>query len=812
MNLTKNAISMISSSVDVVRPILQVNDVKLVNTSQSSTERYRMVLSDGVHMQQAMLATQLNVIVKEGKLMKGSIVQLNEFICNIIQGRRIIIVISLDVLVDKLDPIGDPKNYDNSSVPPQNRTSMPISPSIPDHQLQQQNMHSANPQPYVKSHSTSPVSQQNMMTGISVNPRPSYNGTTNSLPGVNMGNAVNDSYINGGAQNQRFSTMSNTSNTAYRPPGNPYGRPNQQMYQPPPPTYTNRGPISKNEAPARIIPISALNPYQGRWTIKARVTAKGELRHYNNPRGEGKVFSFDLLDSEGGEIRATCFNQVADQFYDVIETGRVYMLSKGTLKPARKDFNHLNNEYEISIESTSTIQPCPEEDSSIPKQQFNFRPIIEIETMENNSMVDLIGIVSSITPTGSIMRKNGTETHKRTLQLKDMSGRSVEITLWGNLCTGEGQQLQELCDSGNFPVLAIKTGRVSDFSGKSVGSISSSQLFINPDFPEAHELIEWFSREGKNIAAPSISKDSPMGKTDTRKTVAQIKEENLGRSEKADWVTVKATVSFVKTDNFCYNACPLMVGDRQCSKKVINNGDGTWHCERCDSTVPECDYRYLISLQIQDHTGMTWVTAFQETGEEIMGAPAKKLHFLKNEEQDEAKFAEIIRNVLFNQYLFKLKVKEETYSDEQRVKLTAVKAERVNPSSESRYLLSMIEKLSADSSSVPNMAMPSMPNVQPVNYNQMTNSSVKMEQTNQTGYSGGFMNNSQQFCSGCGMSGHSVQNCPRGMSRQANNTYGGDFGNNNRVSNDGGNVCFKCQQPGHWARDCPGVTGGRMYR
>ncbi|XWS26619.1 hypothetical protein CRYUN_Cryun26dG0046500 [Craigia yunnanensis] len=53
----------------------------------------------------------------------------------------------------------------------------------------------------------------------------------------------------------------------------------QPPYQPPP-NYKIQGPIMKNEAPARIIPIAALNPYQGRWAIKARVTAKGDLRRY----------------------------------------------------------------------------------------------------------------------------------------------------------------------------------------------------------------------------------------------------------------------------------------------------------------------------------------------------------------------------------------------------------------------------------------------------------------------------------------------------------------------------------------------------
>ncbi|CAL5359247.1 unnamed protein product [Camellia sinensis] len=51
-------------------------------------------------------------------------------------------------------------------------------------------------------------------------------------------------------------------------------------------------------------------------------------------------------------------------------------------------------------------------------------------------------------------------------------------------------------------------------------------------------------------------------KNEICKTVSQIKDEGLGRTDKPDWVTVKASISFIKTDTFCYTACPLMIGDR----------------------------------------------------------------------------------------------------------------------------------------------------------------------------------------------------------------------------------------------------------
>lgn len=68
--------------------------------------------------------------------------------------------------------------------------------------------------------------------------------------------------------------------------------------------------------------ITSLNPYQNRWTIKARVSSRSDLKTYQNQRGTGQLFNFDLID-ETGEIRVCCFNDVAKRFSDMIQTGMV---------------------------------------------------------------------------------------------------------------------------------------------------------------------------------------------------------------------------------------------------------------------------------------------------------------------------------------------------------------------------------------------------------------------------------------------------------------------------------------------------------
>lgn len=48
----------------------------------------------------------------------------------------------------------------------------------------------------------------------------------------------------------------------------------------------------------RVHPLVSLNPYQGNWTIKVRVTGKGNMRTYKNARGEGCVFNVELTDED----------------------------------------------------------------------------------------------------------------------------------------------------------------------------------------------------------------------------------------------------------------------------------------------------------------------------------------------------------------------------------------------------------------------------------------------------------------------------------------------------------------------------------
>ena len=91
MNLSEGAITKITSggaTASNLKPMLQVTKLKQVQTKQpQQSNMFHLVLSNGSHLQQAMLGTQINHLVKDGNLCSSSVVQLIQYTCTTVQGR-----------------------------------------------------------------------------------------------------------------------------------------------------------------------------------------------------------------------------------------------------------------------------------------------------------------------------------------------------------------------------------------------------------------------------------------------------------------------------------------------------------------------------------------------------------------------------------------------------------------------------------------------------------------------------------------------------------------------------------------------------
>ncbi|KAK4897235.1 hypothetical protein LTR28_001754, partial [Elasticomyces elasticus] len=341
-----------------------------------------------------------------------------------------------------------------------------------------------------------------------------------------------------------------------------------------------------------------------------------------------KLFSVNLLD-DSGEIRATGFKESVDQWYDVLVEGGVYYISSPCrVQLAKKQFTNLNNDYELTFERDTVIEKAEDQDN-VPQVRFNFTNIADLNNVEKDTTIDTIGILHSIGEVSEITSKTTSKPYsKRELTLVDNTGFNVRLTIWGTTAT--------TFDAPVESVVAFKGVKVSDFGGRSLSLLSSGSMSIDPDIDEAHKLKGWYDAQGRNDTYQShantmgTSMATSGGKRDEYKTIAQIRDENLGMSENVDYFTLKATIIYVKQDSFSYPACL----SEDCNKKVVETDPGQWRCEKCDKTHPRPEYRYIMSVSVSDHTGQLWLSCFDDVGRSIMGMTADELMALKEEGEE----------------------------------------------------------------------------------------------------------------------------------------------------------------------------------
>lgn len=402
-----------------------------------------------------------------------------------------------------------------------------------------------------------------------------------------------------------------------------------------------------------IYPIEALSPYAHKWTIKARVTQKSDIRTWHKASGEGKLFSVNLLD-ESGEIKATGFNEQCDQYYDLLQEGQVYYISNPCrVSLAKKQFTNLPNDYELTFERDTVIEKA-EDQTSVPQVRFAFVNIQELQSVEKDATVDVVGVLKEVGEVSQITAKStGKPYDKRELTLVDDSQFSVRLTIWGKNATSFSVQPES--------IVAFKGVKVSDFGGRSLSLLSSGTMSVDPDIEEAHRLKGWYDSQGRgdNFATHNMSMGSATGRSDQTKVISQVKDENLGMEDTA-YFGLKATIVYIKQENFAYPAC----SSEQCNKKVIDQGDGTWRCEKCDIVHARPQYRYIMSVNVNDHTGQLWLSCFDDVGRIIMGMSADELMELK--ENDEDRFPAIFEAANCTKLNFRCRAKMDMYGENQR--------------------------------------------------------------------------------------------------------------------------------------------------
>lgn len=419
-------------------------------------------------------------------------------------------------------------------------------------------------------------------------------------------------------------------------------------------------------------PITGVTPYKNKWTIQARVADKSDIINFKNKTG--KLFNVTFID-ESGEIRATGFNEQVDAFYSKLEVGKVYYVSNCRVNAAKKQFSTTNNDYELAFDRTTQVEPCLSGADEIPIAKYEFVPLDELMNVAPNSNADVIGVLQHVADVSEITTKKGDQLSKRDITLVDDTGFSVRCTIWGATATNFNTELDK--------VIAIKGAKVSDFNGRSLSMFNSSSLMVDPEIPEGFALQGWYLSRGKEQAFQTMATtQSAVGisPTEPRVTAATVKEENLGMSQTPNVFVFKGTVSAVRhTGTVLYASCGT------CKKKVIEETDTSFRCDKCEKTMEKPVYRYVMSACLNDSTDQMWVSLFEEMASIVIGISGDELNDART--QDENLYTHYLTKFPRTEYLFKIRSKQDIYNDNIRARHTVIALEKLNYVAESVRIL-----------------------------------------------------------------------------------------------------------------------------
>lgn len=170
--------------------------------------------------------------------------------------------------------------------------------------------------------------------------------------------------------------------------------------------------------------------------------------------------------------------------------------------------------------------------------------------------------------------------------MEDIFGYGINVTLWGEHCDTIGKQLVELASSGASTMLAIKGDCIAKFNGRTVKTILTTSLMLDPDIPKTEKLQSWFDKIGFLDSSPSLSRKFLRSSKWRHQQHTIVDLIDLHPAGKASCFSIRGTITSIDMQYFYFLSCPLSSDGMQCMKKVFNRSNGMWHCTKCGGNYP----------------------------------------------------------------------------------------------------------------------------------------------------------------------------------------------------------------------------------
>ncbi|WVZ90211.1 hypothetical protein U9M48_036533, partial [Paspalum notatum var. saurae] len=405
--------------------------------------------------------------------------------------------------------------------------------------------------------------------------------------------------------------------------------------------------------------LSDLNPTRYNWCIKVRVV---RMWHVSGV-ARGKNFASTelvLADEEGEGITACIGQKNMDKFSGSIIEGRSYYIRNFQVSKQERRFKAVPSTHTIFFTSWTTLEEMSaEESANLPLYIFNFVDFEDLDSRARNadSLVDIIGQLTVMRPVVHSSTLNGPSV-RRELELCDLSGRSLSVTLWGEHATSFEDEFLIQTIGSDEPVVIIFTGmQVRLFLGKRCLCDTNAYWFYwDLSAPHRFNLLILQGR-GFEVQILPGDADAEAGGVDeekaNRKTVLELLSLNPHDSNDVRF-TCHATIREIDvTNGWWYKGCG------NCKKGLKSTPQGGFECVNCVIDEPVVIPCYKLNVAIEDSTGRAKIFMFGGVAEQVVRRTASEL--VEESSSNQILLPAALRALVGRSYVFQVVISDQTF-------------------------------------------------------------------------------------------------------------------------------------------------------
>ncbi|XWS10686.1 hypothetical protein CRYUN_Cryun38cG0018900 [Craigia yunnanensis] len=356
-------------------------------------------------------------------------------------------------------------------------------------------------------------------------------------------------------------------------------------------------------------------------------------------------FNFLVIDEKGDALQATVIKSPAGPFESQIKEGNLYIISGFRVTKQKSSYNAISAPCSLTITSTTKVVQTEIPTDSIPKHHFQF---IEFENLsprckKNDVLTDVIGCIISISKANKVyVGTNPNEVQKRNLQLQNIRGETIDVTLWNDFALSVDEELVGLQTN---PILILAAVIVTEYNRKtSIATCSVSKLYLDLDIPIVAEMKARFQDQVEPVQLLEVHQRPQLLQVDKenldRVTVQQLLEIDHKKAPNTNYTCIAQIKHIDCAQGWYYLACKI------CHKSLVQIGETFWCLEKNhgERTPFLC---YKLVMTVEDETNSATFIAFADVAEKLTAVSITRLALIGQD--DKNVLPEAIGRKLINQ-------------------------------------------------------------------------------------------------------------------------------------------------------------------